>query len=81
MSLPKVGKDANGLPIITGVNERKLTQEQADYSDLLKAADLITGPNGDKVRLAAQNLLKENPTASAGIIAGVAKNGMVGKSP
>jgi hypothetical protein len=40
MSLPKVGKDANGLPIITGVNERKLTQEQADYSDLLKAADL-----------------------------------------
>jgi hypothetical protein len=71
MSLPKVGKDANGLPILIGVEERQLTQEQADYSDTLKAAELVTGPQGEKLRA----LLKSNPTASAGLITGLAKAG------
>lgn len=71
MSLPKVGKDANGLPILIGVEERQLTQTQADYSDTLKAAELVTGPQGEKLRA----LLKSNPTASAGLITGLAKAG------
>jgi hypothetical protein len=71
MSLPKVGKDANGLPTLIGVEERQLTQNQADYSDTLKAAQLVTGPQGENLR----SLLKTNPTASAGVITGLAKAG------
>jgi hypothetical protein len=71
MSLPKVGKDANGLPILIGVEERQLTQAQADYSDTLKAAELVTGPQGDKLRA----LLRSNPTASAGLMTSLAKAG------
>lgn len=71
MSLPKIGKDANGLPTLIGVEERQLTQEQADYSDTLKAAQLVTGPQGEKLRA----LLTTNPTASAGVVTSLAKAG------
>jgi len=77
MSLPGVGKDANGLPTLIGVEERQLTQQQADYSNTLKAAQLVTGPDGDKLR----NLLATNPTASAGLISGLAKVGAMPNNP
>jgi hypothetical protein len=81
MSLPEFGVDANGLPTIIGVEQKKLTQSQADYTNLAKAADLVTGPAGVKLRLAAQNLVKDDPTTSIGVIAGFAKAGGVPKTP
>jgi len=77
MSLPTVGKNANGLPILIGVEERQLTQTQADYSDTLKAASLVTGAQGENLRA----LLKTNPTASAGMITGLAKAGAMPDNP
>lgn len=70
-SLPGVKKDENGLPILVGVKERSQTQTQADYSDIYKAAQLVTGPDGDRLRA----LIKDNPGASGGLIASLSRSG------
>lgn len=70
-SFPKVKKDANGLPIMVGVDERITTQDQADYSDILKASQLVTGIDGDRLR----GLIKDNPGASAGLITSLSRAG------
>lgn len=70
-SVPRVTKDANGMPVLVGVQERIITQDQADYSDITKAASQVTGVVGDSARA----LLASNPTASAGLITSLAKKG------
>lgn len=73
MTQPGIRKRKDGTWEVTGSNDRILTQTQADYEDLLKASKLITGEQGAQVR----KLLKNNPGASAGMIAGLAKYGAV----
>lgn len=70
-SLPGVKKDKNGLPTLVGVQERITTQSQADYNDVYKSAQLVTGPDGDRLR----KLIKDNPGASAGLIASLSRAG------
>jgi hypothetical protein len=69
--MPKVGKDANGLPVMVGVQERVITQNQADYSDINKAASQVSGAVGNSAR----QLLASDPTGSAGLITSLAKTG------
>jgi len=76
-SLPKVKLDANGLPIMAGVQERITTQDQADYTDLQKSMSLITGPQGYEAR----RMFAQNPEASAGLITGLAKQGTLASNP
>jgi hypothetical protein len=70
-SLPGVKKDANGMPVMVGVQERSITQQQADYSDVKKALELATGLDGYNARKA----FADNPGTSPGIITSVLKNG------
>ena len=76
-SLPKVKLDANGFPIMAGVNERITTQDQADYTDLQKSMSLVTGPQGYEAR----KMFAQNPEASAGLITGLAKQGALATNP
>ena len=73
MTQPGIRKRKDGTWEVTGANDRILSQTQADYEDLVKASQLITGEQGVQVR----RLLKENPSASAGMIAGLVKYGAV----
>jgi hypothetical protein len=66
-SLPNVKKDANGFPIVAGVQERTTTQEQADYTDIQKSLSMVTGIDGDNAREAFKN----NPGTSPGVITSV----------
>jgi hypothetical protein len=75
--LPKVKLDANGLPVMVGVNERITTQDQADYTDLQKSMSLVTGPQGYEAR----RMFAQNPEASAGLITGLAKQGALASNP
>jgi hypothetical protein len=75
--LPKVKLDANGLPVMAGVEERITTQNQADYTDLKKSMSLITGPQGYEAR----RMFAQNPEASAGLITGLAKSGSLASNP
>jgi hypothetical protein len=70
-SLPGVKKDANGMPVMVGVQERSITQLQADYSDVKKALELATGLDGYNARKA----FAQNPGTSPGIITSVLQNG------
>lgn len=63
-ALPKVKVDANGFPIVTGVKENTLTQEQADYTDIKKSLEQAQGIDGYNARKA----FADNPGASAGLI-------------
>lgn len=71
MALPGIKKDANGLPVMTGVQERITTQNVADYTDVKRALDGVTGIDGYNAR----RMFAQNPEASAGLIAGLAKAG------
>ena len=75
--LPKIKLDANGLPIMVGVNERITTQDQADYTDLQKSMSLVTGPQGYEARI----MFAQNPEASAGLITALAKQGALASNP
>jgi len=70
---PGIRKRKDGTWEVTGSNDRVLNQTQADYEDLVKASQLITGEQGIQVR----NLIKNNPSASAGLIAALAQYGAV----
>lgn len=76
MSLPIIKKDANGNYIVTGVKEREITQQQAQYNDLVQSSQTILGPEGD----AARKLISSNPNASAGLVSSMYKSGMVSKN-
>jgi hypothetical protein len=67
---PGVSKDKNGNWIITGVQERDISQQQADYEELVKAAALIPSQQG----IDTLNLLKTKPQLSAGMVTALAKN-------
>lgn len=73
MSLPSIKKNADGTWTITGVEEKYKTQSQADYEELIKAAQLINTPAGDSARY----LLQNNPGISGGVLAALSKNGAV----
>lgn len=62
---------------MVGVQERLSTQSQADYSDVTKGLELITGAQG----LQARNMFKNNPTASAGLITSLATSGALASNP
>ena len=70
MSNPKVEKDSQGRWIITGVQNQKITQQQVDYNELVKASQLL--PPGTSAR--AQSVLRTNPIASGGVLAGLVQN-------
>jgi hypothetical protein len=76
-TLPSIKKDKNGLPVLVGVQERQITQQQADYSDIAKASAMITGEEGFRAR----EILRTNPNASVGIVAGLARNGAMPDNP
>lgn len=76
-NLPKVKLDANGLPVMVGVQERITTQEQADYTDLQKSMSLVTGIDGYNAR----KMFAQNPEASAGLITGLAQQGALASNP
>lgn len=75
--LPKVKLDANGLPIMAGVQERITTQQQADYTDLQKSMSLVTGLQGYEAR----KMFAQNPEASAGLITSLAQHGALASNP
>ena len=76
-NLPKIKLDANGLPVMVGVQERITTQEQADYTDLQKSMSLVTGIDGYNAR----KMFAQNPEASAGLITGLARQGALASNP
>lgn len=76
-NLPKIKLDANGLPVMVGVQERITTQEQADYTDLQKSMSLVTGIDGYNAR----KMFAQNPEASAGLITGLAQQGALASNP
>jgi hypothetical protein len=67
VSSPKVEKDSQGRWIITGVQNQKITQQQVDYNELVKASELL--PPDTSAR--AQSVLRTNPIASGGVLAGL----------
>lgn len=69
--LPGVSKDKNGNWIITGVEERNISQTQADYEDLIKATQQSIGTEANNTLL----MLKSNPQMSSGLVTALAKNG------
>jgi hypothetical protein len=76
-NLPKIKLDANGLPVMVGVQERITTQDQADYTDLQKSMSLVTGIDGYNAR----KMFAQNPEASAGLITGLAQQGALASNP
>lgn len=74
--LPKIEKDANGLPIIKGVQDQPqyYTKDQIAYSDLLKTAEQMKGEKGNNI----VKLLRENPSNAAGLIV---SSGLAGLTP
>jgi len=77
VSLPNIKKDANGNYILEGIQEREISQNQFDYNEVIQATQFLTGPQGD----AARTAISKNSDISAGVIAGLYKNGNIGSSP
>jgi hypothetical protein len=73
VSQPVVKKNPDGTWTITGVQENRLTQNQADYQQLVKASELLTGEEGEKAR----RLITQTPTLSGGLLASLASYGAV----
>lgn len=74
--LPKIEKDANGLPIIKGVRDQPqyYTKDQVEISDFLGTASRLKGATGDNI----VKLLKDNPSNAAGLIV---SSGLAGLTP
>ena len=70
MSQPGVKKNKDGTWTITGVKERVVTQQQIDYEELRKAAQLIPGEEG----MRARELIVSNPSMSGGLLSSLSKN-------
>lgn len=73
MSKPGIRKNPDGTFTVIGAQERTLTQQQADYEDLLKSSELLPGESGFRAR----ELLRTNPTLSGGMLSGLVQNGAV----
>jgi hypothetical protein len=73
VSKPAVKKNPDGTWTITGVQENRLTQNQADYQQLVKASELLTGEEGERAR----SLITQTPTLSGGLLASLASYGAV----
>jgi hypothetical protein len=73
---PNVKKDANGNYVIVGFEGNNFTKQQLDYIDIQQQAEVLNGPKGDELR----NTISLNPSASAGVISGLYKNGTIGSS-
>ena len=73
MSKPGIKKNPDGTFTIVGGQERTLTQQQADYEDLLKSSEMLPGESGFRAR----ELLRTNPSISGGLLSGLVKNGAV----
>lgn len=73
MSLPSIKKNADGTWTLVGVQEKYATQSQADYEELVKASQLLTGTEGQTARY----LLQSNPEVSGGVLASLSRNGAV----
>jgi hypothetical protein len=76
VAYPNIKQDANGNYYVQGIQEANISQQQYDYNEIVQASQYITGPEGD----AARKTISSNPNASAGIIAGLYKNGSIGNS-
>ena len=76
MGFPNIKKDANGNYYVEGIKEREISQQQFDYNDIVQSTQFLTGPQGD----AARQAISQNPNVSAGVIAGLYKNGSIGSS-
>lgn len=76
MGFPNIKKDANGNYYVEGIKEREISQQQFDYNDIVQSTQFLTGPQGD----AARQAISQNPDISAGVIAGLYKNGSIGSS-
>lgn len=76
MAFPNIKKDANGNFYVEGIKEREISQQQFDYNNIVQSAQFLTGPEGD----AARQAITQNPNISAGVVAGLYKNGNVGSS-
>ena len=77
MGFPNIKKDANGNYYVEGIKEREISQKQFDYNEIVQATQFLTGPQGDAARAAISN----NTDVSAGVVAGLYKNGSIGSSP
>jgi hypothetical protein len=77
VSLPNIKKDANGNYVLEGIQEREISQNQFDYNNIVQQAQTLTGPQGDAARAA----ISKNTDISAGVIAGLYKNGSISSSP
>ena len=77
MGFPNIKKDATGNFYVEGIKEREISQNQFDYNEVVQATQFLTGPGGD----AARKAISSNTDISAGVIAGLYKNGNVGSSP
>ena len=71
MTQPTVKKNPDGTWSITGVQDRNISQSQADYQDIVKASQLITGEQGE----AARRLIVQNPMMSGGLLASLTSYG------
>lgn len=71
--LPGVSKDKNGNWILTGVEERNVSQQQADYEELIKSVQQVPTQQG----VDTLKILKTNPQLSAGMVTALAKNNAV----
>lgn len=76
MTLPSIKKDANGNYVVSGIQDRVVTQTQADYEEIVQASQMLTGADGDRARA----LITNNPGASAGVVAGMYNNGAIANS-
>lgn len=76
MTLPGIKKDANGNYVVSGIQDRVVTQTQTDYEEIVQASQMLTGAEGDRARA----LITNNPGASAGVVAGMYNNGAIGNS-
>lgn len=71
MSQPSIKKNPDGTWSIEGVQERNISQLQSDYQEIVKASQLVTGPQGE----AARRLIVNNPEMSGGVLASLSSYG------
>ncbi len=73
MTKPGIKKNPDGTFTVVGAQERVLTQQQADYEELLKSAELLPGESGFRAR----ELIRTKPTMSGGLLSSLVENGAV----
>lgn len=71
MSLPGVKKDAQGRWYITGVQERYISQQQADAEEIIKSAEKLKATDAFKAR----QMLSSAPELSAGVLSSLVSAG------